>query len=66
MDPDLLIDQLALERVVGQVGVGCQLHLVQDPRAICADCLDRQQEFISDGLEFRALCKLEENLELPL
>ena len=60
------VDQLVLQRVVGQVAVGGQVHLFHQAGAVGADRLDRQRQRLGDVAGGLALGQLEEHLELAL
>ena len=60
------VDQLVLQRVVGQVAVGGQVHLFHQARAVGADGLHTQGQRLGDVAGGLALGELQEDLELAL
>ena len=61
-----LLNQAVLDRVVGDVRVGFDAHLVEDARTVRADGFDAQEKLVRDFGNRLTGSELAENLELPL
>src|SRR6478735_115363 len=60
------VDQLVLQRVVREVAVGGEVHLLHQARAVRAHRLHRQRQRLRDVSGGFALRELQEHLELAL
>src|SRR4029077_1203478 len=61
-----LLDQAVAQRVGGQVGVGVEIHFLEDPRAVGADGLDADEKLLGYLRYAASHGKLAQNLEPPL
>src|SRR5258706_2704246 len=59
-------DELVLDRIVGDVGIRLEAHLLEDARAVGANGLHAKEELLGDLRNALAVRKLAENLELAL
>ena len=58
-----LLDQLVLDRVVRQIRVGSQIHLLEDARAVGTDRFHRKEQFVRDIRNAVARSQFAEHLE---
>src|SRR5688572_32869358 len=49
--PDVLFDQVMLDGVMHQLGVAGDVELLQDARAVGADCAGRERHFAGDAVD---------------
>ena len=57
------VNQAILERVVGQIAVGGQAHLLHQPRAVCAHRLHAERQRLGNVAGSFALGQLQEHLK---